>query len=146
MRSAAVHRRRDKYLLNPYSRTTAGLWIVAPPFSALDGSSDEDQVGESVVRTMSHSQDNVPHPTDWSSLSRPLYELAGVKSWRKFLEGCELCDVEEDDGTIEVSGWRNTGKEFEPIEDMVVSFRWDGSARQVGKAILEMLRKIRVEA
>jgi hypothetical protein len=43
------------------------------------------------------SRHNIPHPTSCDGLFEPLLELAGVKSWGKFMKG-SLCLGIGDDG------------------------------------------------
>jgi len=111
MRIAAVFLRQGVLYLHPESQTTEGAWIAAPPFLRFDWDDldTSKKLNEAVPEVLAESRQGVPHPTDWN-VGHPLYRLAGVKSWRKFVaEGCKSMRIEGRDEGVYVIPQENRG-------------------------------------
>jgi len=111
MRIAAIFLRCKALYLHAQSQTTEGAWIAAPPFIKF-GWDDRDlaaKLGRIVPQVLSESRQGVPHPTKWN-LAEPLYQLAGVKSWRQFVAGgCQRVRIEDRDGAVYLVPQENRG-------------------------------------
>lgn len=111
MRSIDVFLRRGAIYLHPYSQTTEGAWIAAPPFIRLEWD-DHDlraKLNEAVPRLLGESRRGVPHPAEWN-VAEPLYRLAGVKSWREFVAGgCLSLGIEEREDGVYLVPQENRG-------------------------------------
>lgn len=116
MKRATIYLRKGKYLIHASSRTIDGVWIVWQPTFALTEDESAEYLGRKIVAALDGSRSNVPHPSDWKSLSRPLLELGGVKSWATFCKSCVSAEVEEEGGRVAVVPTRNRGPKdgFEP--------------------------------
>ena len=80
----------------------------------------------------------VPHPTDWKHVFSPVLEMAGVKSWAKFVMGASLVGIEMEDGTITFMPHRNEGAKegFGRLEGQAIKLPADATCEQIGDAVL----------
>ena len=69
MKSAAAYKRGQKIYLDPESRTTAGVWIGTGPVIVLEESESPSRKGNCLREVLRHSQEGVPHPTNWTILT-----------------------------------------------------------------------------
>lgn len=109
MKSAAVYRRGGKIIIHPSSTTVTGIGVATPPFLVFSSEADDKSLGAAVRSSLVMSLSNLPHPADWSSISKPLLEAADVKTWSTFVRGTSSCDVVDDGGGITLTPLMNRG-------------------------------------
>ena len=125
------------------SKTAAGVWIGTPPFVHIDDDVSPWELGTAVADALFASKSEVPHPTDWKGLLAPLLQVAGVKSWKTFMQGAQCVGIDNEDGRIRVISCRNRGpkKGFEEMLDTVVELPSTASMEVLGKAIEEAITR-----
>ncbi len=113
MKIIDVFLRRGIVYLHPMSQTTVGAWIPSPPYLSVSWNEKDSgqRLNKAVAEVLIGSQQGVPHPEDWDTISRePLFPLAGVKLWRDFLgAGCKLVAVESRDDGVYLIPQENRG-------------------------------------
>ena len=69
MRLATVYQRRDKFIVCPNGKTTAGVWIGIEPIVVLH-TSEHEPLGCAVRRALHASRSNLRHPEleEWDSI------------------------------------------------------------------------------
>jgi hypothetical protein len=136
-RSAAAYKRKDKVLFHADSKTTMGVLIATPPFIAIDADSTEDLLATTLLKVLAFSREGIPHPTDWSSIQRPILDLARVKSWSTFCRGSLCCDVDEEGDVLTITPTINMGKDgFLPLKERQVEVFLGATSSEIGKALL----------
>lgn len=116
MRTAAVFRRDNRYILHACSRTTDGVWILSGPCVVLPDECTDLALGQAIEAALVASVVGVPHPRDWQSVVEPLLSAASVRSWRSFMKGAAHLSVEVGDSVVALVPMRNLGARdgFEP--------------------------------
>jgi hypothetical protein len=108
-RMAQAYLRGDQILMCAQARTTAGVWIWAEPFFAVDAA-DHDGLGEALRLTLNASRAQVPHPPGpHPDVTAPMLELAGVRSFKAFAAGARCVQIARQDGRITFTPTRNGG-------------------------------------
>ena len=143
MRHAAVYRRRDKLILHPDGRTTAGVFIGIDPFIVLPSSSSASVIGATLRNVLAGSKEGLRHPQphEWDAVAAPLYATAGVKSWGAFARGAVLANVEGHEDVIRVLPQENRGARdgFQPLGLPVIEVPAAATDHELGEAVLKAL-------
>lgn len=105
----SVYQRKGQLVLCPSNLTTEELWITGGPARRLDVDSAIHEKGAVVRQSLSDSRNGVPHPTQSGGMFDPVLKLAGVRSWKTFVNGTRLVAVTEEEGQITVVPTRNGG-------------------------------------
>ncbi|MGO9118083.1 MAG: contact-dependent growth inhibition system immunity protein [Desulfomonilaceae bacterium] len=134
MKSAAAYKRGQKIYLDPESRTTAGVWIGTGPVIVLEESESPSRKGNCLREVLRHSQEGVPHPTNWDHFDSPLLDLAGVKSWSKFAKSTLCCSVHLEGDQLELVPSKNLGAKggYVQIQDRKMAISFDTSDEELG--------------
>jgi hypothetical protein len=145
----SAFRLRDRYFVHLNKRTTAGLWVAQPEFKCLPLDATPESLGLVVLAALSQSHTVIPHPTDWSALSKPRLAAAGVRSERAFMMGARLVEVERGE-CFRFEPTRNGGSSgdqrgFARISGVQVSIPLHSPPIAVGEALLNALEECAVE-
>jgi hypothetical protein len=136
MKSAGAYKREKKIFLNPMSKTTTGLWIGTSPRIIFDETEPPSVKGKYVSEALRHSQEGVPHPTDWDGFMQKFLHEVGVKSWNKFAKTALRCTIDLERDRLEFLPWRNSGPRenyaFVPIRDRKMTVSFDASDEELG--------------
>lgn len=125
-RMAQAYLRIDQIFVCALSKTTAGVWIWAEPFCAVDAA-DRDGLGEALRNTLNASQAQVPHPTGAHiDVTAPMLELAGARSFKAFAAGARCVEIERQDGRITFTPTRNggPGQGFTYLHEHSIAVEW----------------------
>ena len=107
MKRAGAYKREKKIYLNPESETTTGLWIGTSPQVIFDETEPPSIKGKYVREALRHSQEGIPHPTDWDSLDQVFLKEVGAKSWSKFAKTALSCTIDLEGDQLAFLPWRN---------------------------------------
>jgi hypothetical protein len=136
MKRAGAYKREKKIYLNPMSKTTTGLWIGTSPRIIFDETEPPAMNGKYVREVLRHSQEGVPHPTDWDSFMEKFLKEVGAKSWNKFAKTAITCSIELDEDQLAFLPYRNSGSKdnyaFVPIKDRKMTISFDASDEELG--------------
>lgn len=143
-RAATLYRRGRKLLLHALSLTTDGVWILTEPVLTLSEAEPDAELGLAIRSVLTGSHANIPHPSDWAAVSRPLLKAAGISSWRKFGETATCVEIRENGDTLLVTPTRNLGSkngfEHDSGNEVTASV---SNAKAVGAAVREALLRSR---
>jgi hypothetical protein len=109
MKRATVYLRSGVIYMHASSKTTAGVWIFAPPCLRVELASTDRELGQEVARTLEGSQSGIAHPRQWGGLIEPLLQLANVKTWNAFARRASCVNVDLEASRISVVPMRNLG-------------------------------------
>ena len=109
MTSASVYRLKDRWLVAPDNKTTAGLLVGLGPFVALPLEATSSDLGSALVKALALSERTIPHPTDWKSVAMPRLTAAGVKNERTFQLGAILVRVKGEGPNLTFTPTHNGG-------------------------------------
>ena len=136
MKRAGAYKREKKIYLNRESETTTGLWIGTSPQVIFDETEPPSIKGKYVREALRHSQEGIPHPTDWDSLDQVFLKEVGAKSWSKFAKTALSCTIDLEGDQLAFLPWRNSGPQdnyaFVPIEDREMTISVDASDEELG--------------
>ena len=143
MKHAAVYRRRDKLILHPDGKTTAGVFIGIEPFVVLPASSDFLVIGATLRNVLAASRERLKHPQphEWDAVAAPLYAAAGVKSWGTFVRGAVLTHVEGTHDGLRLLPQENRGGRdgFQPFGLPVIEIPATATDEEIGNAVIKAL-------
>lgn len=109
VRIAAMYARQNDFVIQPQSRTTAGVWIGVEPVRVMSSETDMATVARHIRFALAASQEAVAHPSDWKAVLRPLLDGAQVRSWNALQRSAKLVEIETSDAGIRVLSTRNGG-------------------------------------
>jgi len=136
MKSAGAYKREKKIYLNPISKTTNGLWIGTSPRIVVDDAEPPSTKGRNLREVLRHSQEGVPHPTDWDSFFQRFLKDVGVKSWSKFAKTALRCTVDLEGDQLTFLPYRNSGPKenyaYVQIDDRKITISVDVSDEELG--------------
>src|ERR1019366_4670553 len=108
MKRAIAYQRRGQLFLHASSKTKAGVWILSPPVLTCS-MEDTSRLAGCVAETLSGSNEGVPHPSSWKGLFDPVLRLAGVKSWKIFVNSAKCVEIELDAERVSFIPTKNLG-------------------------------------
>lgn len=120
MKRISVYLRNGGLFVHPQAHTRNGLWILEKPVFTLVAGATESEKESLCLRALSLSRRDVRDPEPSENISTPLLEVAGVRSWRTFMKGVKLCEVEETGSEFVFLPYKTVGSGFEPINDRQV--------------------------
>ena len=134
---AGIFKKTDGWYLASSSQTTAGVWIDSPPSLKLEVNATAAAIGEAAIQVIQASKSPVKHPSNWDDLPNPMFELAGVKSWRAFEKGAKYCTLEVVSERLHITPHRSLGpnRGFEPVPQATVDVPFHSSPEQIGTAV-----------
>jgi len=136
MKCAGAYKRDEKIYLNPISKTTKGLWIGTSPRIIVDETESPATKGRYIREVLRHSQEGVPHPTDWDSFDQVFLDAVGAKSWSKFARTALSCTIDLEGDQLAFLPYRNSGPKdnyaFVPIKDREMTISSDASDEELG--------------
>lgn len=111
---------------------------TGPVFSLPSDASVED-LGLAVRKVLAASSSGVPHPQDWTAVSSPVLEAAGVRSWSTFERDALVCEIADEDEVLAFTPTRNlgAGKGYEHKNDQEVRIPSISSYAEIGSALLQ---------
>jgi len=139
-RSAAIYLLKDRVLLHPWQKTTDGLGIASEPYIVAPKDADNLHLGEILLRVLSASGQTVPHPKEWTGLSKPRLHAAGVKSESAFHSGALNTSVTWQGDTLSFIPTSNGGgsgpnRGFYPLPESSSSVAAGAGAEEIGAAL-----------
>ena len=136
MKCATAYLRKGEVFLNSSSKTSVGAWVCTSPYLIVD-SHDVEQLGRAVIEVINGSLDGIPHPTEFTSLTKPILEMAGVKSWGAFVKGAHCCEISESNDVITITPTINQGKNgFDHINDKSLNINLS-TVKKIGDELIE---------
>ncbi len=109
VKRTSVDKRKDGWYLHSCSKTTAGWWLTTAPYIRLPADARPLEVGNAVLRGLEASRHNIPGPTRWDGIIEPMLELAGVKSWGKFMKDSLSISIGDDGEWLTFEPTKNQG-------------------------------------
>lgn len=140
MQMANAYRLRDRYLIHPSKRTSAGGWLAQPDFVCLPLHASPEVLGKAVLHSLAQSVGVLPHPTVWAGLSKPRLAAAGVRSEKAFMRGTALVDISlETEMALrptENGGTTGDQRGFTALLDKRIALPARSSPLDIGRALL----------
>ena len=135
---ANLYLRQDLFIVAASSETTVGVWIETAPYFKLTTSASDEELGTAILSALQGSKRDVPHPTDWKNLQKPVYDFAGVRSWRSFVKGTTFVTLSDQSGCIAMASYIPLGTrgDFDPQNEMSVDAP---SAQKAGESVRLLL-------
>jgi hypothetical protein len=132
------------FVIQPQSRTTAGLWIASEPVKVLASETDIATVAQSVRIALAASRDGVAHPTDWKAVLQPLLNGAKIKSWNAMQKSAKMVGIEMSDDELRVVPSRNGGtsgndKGYHSLTETAIVLPPGCSDEELGSALSQAL-------
>ena len=146
MKSVTINCFKGRVIIEPYTKTTAGVLIGTGAIDVVPIEIPHEELGVMVRRALARTFPVVPHPTDFSNLADPVLKIAGVKSWSAFSKNSSTCSISTDNEHYEIVPYRKFGKRGGEV-GIVEAKRilHNPSNEELGQAIQEAL-KVSAEA
>jgi hypothetical protein len=144
LRLAAMYARPKDFVIQPESRTTAGVWIGSEPVQVLANESDIATVALAVRTALAASRDGVAHPTDWKAVLQPLLNGAKIKSWNALQKSAKMVGIEMSDVELRILSSRNGGtsgddKGYHSLPETAIVLATGCSDEELGSALRQAL-------
>ena len=110
MKSCQVYAVRDLILSVCMGTTVAGFQVATQPMLKNRVEEGAEAVGQSILQAIEASQTGLPIPTDGKSILKPLLDLAGYTSWKKFAAEATMCSVLRLPNELEIIAFAPDGK------------------------------------
>lgn len=138
MKSCDIFTVDSGYLVFTHSVTTYGAAVSMGPYFKVEPSTDEAELGATILRALAESREEVPHP-NLSALERQLLAFAGYRSWRAFQRDVRAgATVAHDGRAVLIIPYESGPQEsFVPMDDRTT--RCEAEAAILGKRILETI-------
>jgi hypothetical protein len=108
MKAATAYERKGQVYIHSLSKTVTGMWIFSEPV-LMHPVEDTDRIGQSLRIALDSMKENVPHPTNWGTLTAPLLNRSGVGSYNTFAKSAKCVEVRSENGMIVLTPTRNGG-------------------------------------
>jgi hypothetical protein len=135
MKSASVYERDSRVIVHSQSRTTSGYSLLDDPVLRVNG--DDAALGEAVRRCLDASKVGVVDAQN-ADLFRPVLALAGVRSWKAFMDGARHAHIQVDgNGAIGCGPSHNGGARdgFFPLPQLSLHISASASDAELGAAV-----------
>jgi len=139
MKALSVFQFRERLLLSIESHAVSGIrlamYYVYVPVAITDV-----QLGMGIRWALGFSYSGLPN--DANKDSPAPHTVVGVKTWKAFENEAKCCEVEDEDGIINLTPYalaRDGG--FEPREKLIVTLDKDVTDIDLGKAVRQCLSK-----
>ena len=110
IKSASIYKKGNKYVIHSYSITEMGLSISSEPYFILEDNPTVEEICKCIISSLSQSEYNVKHPTDWKIQTRLLFENMQEKSIKALHTNNAIsCDITEEDENITLYPMINLG-------------------------------------
>lgn len=110
MKEAVAFLKNNAIYIHANSLSDQGIWIPDNPFIRIDIDTPIIEIGNELIKVLDASRKQIPHPTSWSELYKPLLLLAKVKSERTFMRNVRSCNITQDNQSFELLPHENMGK------------------------------------
>ena len=110
MKSCEVYLVRDVTLSVCTSTTVAGFQVVTQPMFKNKADEGVEALTKSILQAIEASQTGLPIPTETKSILKPLIDLAGYSSWKKFAAEAVVCSVLQLPNKIQVIPYASDNK------------------------------------
>jgi len=144
LRHAVMYARQKDFVIQPESRTTAGVWIGWEPVQVVGCETDIATVAQAVRIALAASQDRVAHPTDWKAVLQPILNGAKVKSWNALQISAKMVGIELLDAELRIVPSRNGGtsgddKGYHSLPETAIVLTTGCSDEELGLALSQAL-------
>ena len=89
----SIYERKGIIFIGANHRTTAGVWLDAGLYESVSVEHAKEKLGHLVSNSLGKSVIDIPHPSNFSRLTNALLLIAGVRSYKSFLNGAKLCTL-----------------------------------------------------
>lgn len=133
-RTASLYKRDGKIVICANARVTEGYLIDHEPFALLEEPVSAIELGKAVTEALAQYRTGVPTPPASTEFLSYFAMLAGVKTYREFMDGARYCSVEQANGTIAFQPMRNDGERFDTLQEPAIEVPSDANHEAVGRA------------
>jgi len=112
-----IYHRAEAYYVSTKVQTTAGVWTEpGEPARTVPRDADAVEIGAAVIEALAPPVRVVAHPARdaWTAYRRaslgPIQAQAGVRSWRAFMSGTSVVDVQRAGSRVTVCPMRRDGR------------------------------------
>lgn len=109
-KTATAYLRKGQVYLHAMSTADAGFDVASPPWLVVDAN-DAAALDRGLRAALDGSLAKVRTPGRDANILGPLYELAGVQSWRGFIGDAKTVQVTEGGGRLSFEPSENAGKD-----------------------------------
>lgn len=137
-----VDLRAGEYIVQPYSETEDGFWVLDGQPIRLASGASPGELGQAIRDALAVSRRDIANPPRDTDAARPLLEMLGLRDYATYARGTRSVGVRTadtpDGEQIKITPKRNGGPRtgFTPLKEHRVVFSYD-SPGQLGKAVIE---------
>lgn len=141
-RLSNVDLRAGEYIVQTYSQTEDGFWVLDGQPIRLPSDASPGELGQATKDALEVSRQDIANPPREANTARPLLEMLGLRDYATYARGTRSVGVRADDTPdgeqIKITPKRNGGARngFTPLKEHQIAFSYD-SPGQLGKALIE---------
>lgn len=140
-RAAVIYVINGRLVVGGNAKTTTGLRLNVDPIT-LPGDASAPEIGAVVLGRLEQSEVVLPHPaqTEWKGFFDPFLRAGGVRSFKAFMAGAQLIEVDQDGTGFTLTPTRNLGPKdgFEPLAQEALKLT--GGASEIGATVRALIR------
>jgi hypothetical protein len=139
---ASVYKRNNSFDFRTFSETSVGVLICSGEPISCDINTPTNELGSSIIKILSESRNNVPHPKDaaeWKALNDSYLKIFNAKSISAAMKGVLTCSIREEGEFITFRPFRNMGAKngFVPIQEKEIKIPSDSCMEEIGNTLLK---------
>ncbi|MCL2183526.1 MAG: hypothetical protein FWB85_08670 [Chitinispirillia bacterium] len=146
MKAASIYVRNSHFYIVPLASIIVGVYVGVEPVVVIADTVSDETLGQNILDTVALPVPKVPKPessAEWTQYGKPLLKAAKVRSWKAFMDGSQLINIEQDvDGMIELLPTVNNGKSFSHRPKNIQVLSSDCTPAELGKAVRHLFQEI----
>lgn len=138
---ASAFRLTNHIVIHSDAKTQSGIGIATAPYFTLDVNASMKEIGNAIQHALAESKTSVAH-TDYQEGVKPLLKAAGLRSYRRFVQGAIHCSIVKDGQSIWIDpthngGTRGDSKGFHYKPDLRIVINSQASEELLGNALFQ---------
>jgi hypothetical protein len=131
----------DCLLLNSDSQTIAGVWLDSAPYIRIEKDATPELIIEKLFEVLNSSRIGIPHPTDWSGITKAYVHSMGYKSLKQLYKDAKNCSICCENGNLEFLPTVNDGRGFAHKPGLIITIKSSEPIPKIYAALMEAIDK-----
>ncbi|MGI9407061.1 MAG: hypothetical protein ACR2O4_11885 [Hyphomicrobiaceae bacterium] len=141
--TASIYKRANRIIVCANAEVTDGYIIDHEPFVMMEEPVPAVDLGRAVSEALDRFRTGVPAPKSTDEFLSYFAALAGVDSYRTFMQGATHLTIEREAGMLSFMPMKNDGESFDSIEDETAVLAANAPNEAIGRRAIESLGQSR---
>jgi len=141
--TASLYKRENRVIVCANAEVTDGYIIDHEPFVMMEEPVPAIDLGRAISEALDQFRTGVPAPNSTDEFLSYFAALAGVDSYRTFMQGARHLTIEREAGMLSFMPMENDGKNFDSIENETAVLTANAAHEEIGRRAIQSLGKAR---